>query len=209
MKILEALESWLADGFHRMGEVLICGFELRHHADDGRGDLETLRKPEDAREIAKYDDAGNYRPLKSAPNLRHGWSLSLKDLSEVREALDFLYPAMLGIWLAQMERRLTPVDFRETANRQSGMYAAVKTIADDEADGLIGNFCASDGKCLKTILWRIDSARPITSLPATKFDAAIDQLGLGEKALPLPCAEACNLLVAAARNLVKKTARTA
>jgi hypothetical protein len=43
-------------------------FVLCHRDDDTRDDLETFRNAEDANEIAKYNDSGNYRPLKTAPN---------------------------------------------------------------------------------------------------------------------------------------------
>src|SRR5450432_1331531 len=199
MPILSALEKWLADEFNQIGEIAIRRFELRHHEDAANDVLQLFNKPEHAREIAKYDDAGNYRSLKSAPNLRHGWKLVLMDIREVREALDFFYPAMLGSLLAQRNGKLSAVNFRDTANRQTGMYAAVKKITDEQADELIGSFCASNGKCLKTILWRIDRERPVTKLPANKFDLCFNQLGSPEKSIPLPCSEACNLLIAAAR----------
>jgi hypothetical protein len=47
---------------------------------------------------------------------------------------------------------------------------------------------------------------PSTKLPPQKFDPAFDQTGRGERALPLLCQEACNLLVAAARAKVKTEA---
>lgn len=187
-----------------MGEVSIGRFELRHHEDAGRSDLQLFNTPQSAREIARRDDAGVYRPLKSAPTLRHGWRLALNGVRELREALDYFYPAMLGSWLGIQEGRLAPVTFRETANRQSGMYAGVKKLTDEQADVLAGTFCASDGHCLKTILWRIDRERPLTRLPAEKFALDADQLGLGERSIPLPCLEACNLFVAAARTVVKQ-----
>jgi sirohydrochlorin cobaltochelatase len=46
---------------------------LCHRDDQARGDLAISGNADDAIEIAKYDDDGNYRPLKTAPNLRHGW----------------------------------------------------------------------------------------------------------------------------------------
>ena len=33
--------------------------------------------------IARFDDSGAYRPLKTAPNLRHGWRLELATLGAV------------------------------------------------------------------------------------------------------------------------------
>lgn len=207
--ITAALGQWLAGGFNRIGEILILEkngcFTLVHHADrDAAAGLEVFSKPEDARAISQYDGAGEYRALKTSPDLRRGWELRLRDLAELHTALDFFYPAMAGAYLAHLEGGLKPVNFRETAGRQSGMYDMVKKIPNEEADALIGGFCKSDGKCIKTILWRLDSATAITSLPASKFDPQADQLGCGGQSLPLLCHEACNLLIAAARAVVRK-----
>ena len=94
---------------------------------------------------------------------------------------------------------------RETLERQTGMYRAAAQISDDEADALVGNFCRSDGGCLRTILWKrnANGTVPSTRLPSEKFDPRHDQTGLGETVIPLLCQEACNLLVAAARQKVK------
>ena len=52
--------------------------------------------PNDAVELAKFSDDGKYRPLKTAPNLRHGWRLELADLAALQQALDFFYPGPAG-----------------------------------------------------------------------------------------------------------------
>ena len=190
-----------------MGELLIRGkFEVLHHADADRADLQLFNTPQAAREIARFDEAGNFRPLKSAPNLRRGWRLALSSIADLREALDFFYPAMLGTLLAHERGVLEIMPLRETLNRQSGMYAVTKKISNAQANKLIGGFCRSDGGCLKTILWQIEPDAPVTSLPASKFDPQVNQLGTAEPAIPLLCAEACNLLVAAARRAMKKEA---
>src|SRR5258707_15507321 len=100
-KLENALASALAEGRCQIGQVAIVarddgGFELRHRRDGGRNDLECFERAEDARAIATNDDAGNYRPLKSAPNLRRGWLLSVSDVASLRRALDYLYPAAIG-----------------------------------------------------------------------------------------------------------------
>ena len=180
-----------------MGELIILGhYELRHYLDAEVEGLTLHTAPEAAREIALYDAAGEYRPLKTAPTLRRGWRLAVSTIEELHEALDGFYPAMLAARLAREQGRLAVTPLRETLNRQSGMYAITKKITDAEADALIGKFCPADGCCLKTILWPIAPGRPVTSLPADKFT--------GEGSFPLYCAEACNLLVAAAREAVKK-----
>jgi hypothetical protein len=54
-------------------------------------------------------------------------------------------------------------------------------------------------------LWKrdADGAIPSTRLPPEKFDPAHDQTGRGENTIPLLCQEACNLLVAECRKVVK------
>jgi sirohydrochlorin cobaltochelatase len=180
------------------------GFVLCHRDGQG-GKPEIFRKPEDAIEIARYDDAGNYRPLKTAPNLRHGWRLEVADLSELRRALDYFYPARLAMLAAFDENRLATTTLRETLDRQSGMYRVAAKISDEQVNDLVGNFCRSDGGCLRTILWKRDEsgAAPSTKLPADKFDPAYDQAGRGENAIPLLCQEACALLVNECRKVVK------
>ena len=88
------------------------------------------------------------------------------------------------------------------------MYRVAAKISDEEIDGLVGRFCRSQGGepgCLRTILWPRDEtlARPSLRLPLDKFIAPGDQTGRGENVIPLLCQEACNLLVAEARKVVK------
>jgi len=206
-RIASALARWLDAGKNRMGEIQIRragdAFLLRHRHDSDGIELKRYSRPDDALELARYNEAGAYRPLKSAPDLRRGWQLELASLEELQLALDFFYPAMLGTLLAFEQRTLVPVAFRATASRQSGMYAVVKKISDPQADELIGRFCSSCGGCLKTIWWKIDDDRAISTLPQSKFEPAFDQTGDHAPVLPLLCDEACNLLIAAARGVVK------
>ena len=72
---------------------------------------------------------------------------------------------------------LTTTSLRETLNRQSGMYRVAAKISDEQIDGLVGDFCRSDGGCLRTILWKRDASDkdPSLKLPPEKFDLAVDQ----------------------------------
>jgi sirohydrochlorin cobaltochelatase len=198
--ITEALAGWLAARDTRIGEVVIRGrYVLGHYMDgvDGVDGVDVYSDPKAAREIALYDALGKYRPLKTAPTLRRGWRLALSTIAEVHEALDGFYPAMLAARLAHQQGRLAITPLRDTLNRQSGMYAITRKISDPDADALIGGFCNSGTGCLKTILWPIAPGRPVTSLPAEKFDPA-------RASFPLLCAEGCNLLVARAREVLKQ-----
>ncbi len=198
----------------RIGQILIRrtssrGFILCHRDDKELRGLQELKDPEDAIGLAKFDDTGNYRPLKTAPNLRHGWQLEVVDLAEVRRALDYFYPGRLALFASWKENQTRTTPLRDTLNRQSGMYRVAADISDDQADDLVAEFCRSDGGCLRTILWKRDKTgrTPSTKLPREKFDPAFDQMRepveLSGAAIPILCQEACNLLVNEARKLVK------
>jgi sirohydrochlorin cobaltochelatase len=205
-----ALEGWLGKGLRHIGEIAIdCRtdgtFALTHRDDAAREDLREYDDAEAAMELARFDDDGNYRPLKTAPTLRHGWKLIVGTVGEVRLALDHFYPGRLAAFLAFEKNELRATPLRETLERQSGMYRIAAQTTEDQADDLVGTFCRSDGGCLRTILWRRDEKGtvPSTKLPREKFDPAVDQTGGNKPVMPLLCQEACNLLVAAAREVVQ------
>ena len=85
--------------------------------------------------------------------------------------------------------------------------AAVLSSKIDEiqANELVGNFCRSNGGCLRTILWSlgVDGTIASTRLPPEKFVPKHDQTGGGRPVIPLLCQEPCNLLVAEARKVVQ------
>jgi sirohydrochlorin cobaltochelatase len=205
-----ALGIWVARGLRYIGEIAIdcCAdgsFALAHRDDAGRAGLVLHTEAESAIELVRFDDAGDYRPLKTAPTLRHGWKLTAKGLADLRLALEHFYPGRLAAFFAFEKAELQTTSLRETLERQSGMYRIAAQITEEQADELVGNFCRSDGGCLRTILWRRDRAGtvPSTKLPPEKFDPAWDQTGKGQAVVPLLCQEACNLLVAEARAAVQ------
>jgi sirohydrochlorin cobaltochelatase len=204
------------------GQILVRktesgGFILAHREDESLDRLQTYREPEDAIEIARYDDAGNYRPLKTAPNLRHGWLLQLATIDQLGHALDYFYPGRLAVFSAWKTGRLNTTSLRETLNRQSGMYRVAAKISDAQINDVIAGLCRSDGGCLRTILWKRDQNGAISStkLPTEKFDPSYDQAAPSESpasstpataamaAVPLLCQEPCNLLVGECRKVVK------
>ncbi len=212
------LDSLVTEKFARIGQLQIVsseeGFVLCHRDDVGRTDLKNY-EIDDALEIAKFDDARSYRPLKTAPTLRHGWKIFARDLLQVEKVIDAIYPGRIAVLHAFNSGQLTTTSLRETLNRQSGMYRVAAKISDEQIDGLVGNFCRSDGGCLRTILWKRDAGDKIPSskLPLEKFDPAVDQYlsvkrprsaTAATESIPLLCQEACNLLVAACRDAVKR-----
>jgi sirohydrochlorin cobaltochelatase len=189
-------------------EKTATGYLIFHSAD--RTNLQSARVFQgatSARELARFDDAGSYRPLKGAPNLPRRWVIELQSADEVRRALDYFYPAAVGTWTAFQSKHLNIVPLRQTLNRQTGMYEIASQLTTEQAKALIPAFCNSKHKCLRTILWEIEPGEP--AVDAAKSDPGVDQTGLGRRATPILCAEACNLFVAAARSAVKKSLRKA
>jgi sirohydrochlorin cobaltochelatase len=221
---IEEIFNGLAAPFY-FGQILVqkregAGFVLLHRDDESLDKLQTYRDAENAIGIAKYDDAGGYRPLKTAPNLRHGWRLELATVEELRRALDYFYPGRLAIFAAWKRGYLKTTASRETLDRQSGMYRIAAKISDPQINNLVADFCRSDSGCLRTILWKRDRNGVIasTKLPKEKFDPGVDQIvtppessafakATADKStpatVPLFCQEPCNLLVAECRKVVK------
>jgi sirohydrochlorin cobaltochelatase len=191
------------------GEYWLCHREDAPGLESGSADLREYSRPEDALEIVLYDDAEDYRPLKTAPSLRHGWLLRLPDLAAVREALDFFYPSLLGAFARQQRGQLRITPMLGTLGRQSGMYSRVRAMSAQQGDELCGQVCRSDGGCLRTIMWEVspEYGKP-GSQPAEKFDPEVDQTGSGNKVIPLLCSEICNLLVAKGREYLKEQQST-
>ena len=198
------------------GQILVRktgdDFVLCHRDDEARNDLEIFQDPEDAIEIARYDNARNYRALKTAPNLQHGWRMELRTSNGLKRALDHFYPGRLAIFMAWKNGRLRTTPLRETLDRQSGMYRIAAKISDAQIDDLVADFCRSNDGCLRTILWKRDAHGAIASakLPTQKFEPGWDQVqALGRTGsatpatVPLLCQEPCNLLVTACRKIVK------
>jgi sirohydrochlorin cobaltochelatase len=216
-----SLQAALTAGSFYLGQIVIWpaeggGFVLSHRDDRDRSDLSIARQAEDAIKIAKLDDRGNYRPLKTAPNLRHGWRLELATFNALTRALDYFYPGRLAVFAVWKEEQLQTTTLRETLARQSGMYRVAAKVSDEQIDSVVGGFCRSDGGCLRTILWQRDGtgSRASNRLPKEKFDPVCDQGQTGRlrseskasgaaTVIPLLCQEACNLLVAECRKLVK------
>ena len=208
------ITDWIQDGFTLIGQIRITataegGFELRHREDESAHELQSFRGASAARDLSFFDEHRNYRPLKTAPNLRRGWSLTVESADELRLALDYFYPAMTAVWRSHVDGSLAPVALRETLNRQTGMYAASKRLQDEEGLELVAQVCNSTAGCLKRKLWPFSDALDLVCIDAKERSAEVVSSACGEKEIPLLCHEACNLLVAACRETVKKRERAA
>ena len=161
------------------------GYALRH-VDDARVDnLAVSEDPRAAREIARLTEGGEYRPLKSSPNLRRGWELRVADARALATAMNYLYPAGVVHWHLNREGRLGLTGFRENAARQSGIYKRVQRLSDEGVQNA-GSACCEDAVCIKRTLWDVDETTPL----------GIER-GEGE----IPCPEPCSIFVSFARRV--------
>jgi hypothetical protein len=169
-------------------------YEIRHARDVHRSilSLETVTSdPYAARFIAQMTNAGEHRPLKTAPNLRQGWALVDLDARALWTALDYLYPACALHWYAELAGTLRVTHWREVAARQSGIYGAVKLLPPDVVRNTV-RACCGDAVCLRRVAWNVDADVPL-DLPS-EGDHAGDAL--------VPCPEACSMFVSFARQVL-------
>ncbi|HET7480415.1 MAG TPA: DR2241 family protein [Rubrobacteraceae bacterium] len=187
-----AFAAWIGESpaGRRFGQVLIRprpggGYSLCHIEDEGVADLQPFENPRAAREIAKLTGNGEYRPLKSAPNLRRGWAIRVADAEELVVAMNGLYPAAVVHWYLQREGRLEITSYRQNAARQSGIYKRVQRLTDEGVQNA-ARACCDDAVCLKKTLWDVDEKTPLEM-----------ERGEGE----IPCPEPCSVFVSFARRV--------
>ena len=190
----EAFAAWVdespADRGRLFGQVLVrpatpAGYALRHLDDADANGLRVYEDPRAAREIAKLTEAGEYRPLKSSPNLRRGWELRVEDARALATAMNYLYPAGVVHWYLHRKERLEITSFRQNAARQSGIYKRIQRLSDEGVQDA-ARACCEDAVCLKKTLWEVDEGTPL----------AMDR-GSGE----IPCPEPCSVFVSFARRV--------
>src|SRR5438105_6499075 len=162
------------------------GFELRHinDANTNIGDLKAMR-PADARKIANFNSAGEYRALKSTADLPSGWMIRANSPQELEEALNHFYPNSLADRYALKQTPPPITNYRPFTERQTGMYRITTFLSDPDLARVIENLCAT--KCLKQRLWT-SGAIPIDP---------------PEKKSAIPCLEPCAMLLEAARKKVR------
>lgn len=185
----------LADGISETwGQLLVTAalgvdgrrvYEIRHEADEGvdTATLAVHTDPLDARSLVETDAKGRYRPLKTAPTLDDGWVFAGLDARDCARTVDFVYPATVANWHRERRGDLDVSHYRETAERQTGIYDIIDELP-VEAVEWMAEACCVDSQCLRRREWDEDEE---TELDVPRGD--------GE----FPCREPCSVVVAAAR----------
>lgn len=184
-----------------------AGWLICHHADaevaraGGHG-LDLHHGTSGARAIVFFTTDGSYRPLRGSPDLRTGWMIEAASVAELRDILDILYPAAAGLWRAYRAGSLPVEPFRAKLARQTGMYRFASSISDAGAMALVGNVCNPESGCIRRILWPLAPGQEVATLPSRKFLGRGDEPAADE--IPVLCPEACNLLVAKAKEVARR-----
>lgn len=205
MSLNDKLTSALDSGIDQIGQLRILQNPLRiHHIEDHSLDrLEVHTTPQDAREIGLYTPEGKYRFTKGELSLKRGWIFHLNSIEELRQTIDYFYPASLGLWKAWEGGNIRVQNLRDKLARQSGMYRHARNISDQGAQELIQNLCGPANHCVKKILWQIDKNLPLADSEASRFNGIIAERD-ESTAIPMLCQEACNFFVAQARKKSKE-----
>lgn len=214
MTLAQRLAQAIAGGIHRIGQIEIRtalaghAYVLAHAGDadlmerDAFGGLTPHAGPAAARELGLYGDDGSYRFVKAQTNLIRGWVLTLESIDELRLALDYFYPAALGVWIAQQDETLEVQNLRDKLARQTGMYRHAAGISDAGAQKLVREVCGPAHQCAKRILWQLDEHTRLEDSVASRYNGIPGDVPAAE-AIPLLCREACNHMVAQCRLVAK------
>lgn len=191
MKPTEFFKKFLHQlpGPWKIGQVMIhLDFVLTHEKDAPNDPNLQEISLEVLTERIKKTNSGEYRPLHASPNLPRGWKTSLLSERDLVLALRILYPNSLSLWTEWKEDRVRITPFLETAERQTGMYHCTRLLTSEELHTLTEGKCRQS--CLKKRLWE-----PVDTITAKPSE------------IPLLCTEACNFLVAQAREVIKSRPR--
>jgi hypothetical protein len=163
------LRAFLADPWEEtvLGQLIIrrkgMGFELRHKDDLTAENLKSIGLAE-VRQLANFTADGKFRPLKSTPDLRSGWILSLQSPEDLEAALQTIYPNALAD-LYTFRNGTPPVtSYRDFTNRQTGMYRITTFLSDSDVARVIDNVCNTI--CIKYRLWPIEASSPTALRPS-------------------------------------------
>ncbi len=163
------------------------GYELRHLEDRAAAAAGLrLRSIPELRVLAQFSASGEFRPLKSAPNLQTGWRAIACTDSELNCALNHFYPGAVADWFAVQQGSFKPASYRDFTGRQTGMYRVTQLLNDAQATRAVAS-CCHRKFCLKRRLWSVEG---LAGEDASDKSA-------------IPCLEPCAILLEFARRVAR------
>lgn len=174
------------------GELAITahesGYDVRHEDDAGvpADELDTYEDVTETLELVKFDDEGEYRPMRGETTLRTGWVFPSLDADSLAEVVLRVYPASVENAYLENRDELDVTHWNETSERQTGMYADTDELRGEALRCATEAFCES--RCVKRREWEESEGEKIGSESQGDF----------------PCREACSLFVSGAREFVEQ-----
>jgi hypothetical protein len=183
LESIEAERVWAQVLIKRQG----AEFTLRHvHDRDANSATLKALTISDLRKLATFDAMGQFRPLRSAPDLVSGWVCHCKTQEELARGIQELYPGSVPDWHSTQNTVPPVTNYRSFTNRQSGMYRITQFLTDSQAAQVIAA-CCNPHLCLKRRFWTVEGLAP---------DHA-------ESKSAIPCLEPCALLLELARKAAR------
>lgn len=138
------------------------------HIDDEKQPVDSLTQVSlsELRSIVSSTADGKFRPLKSAPNLKSGWIYSYADSSQLKDALDIIYPGFVSDFYYLHSNQNEHLGYFSFAGRQTGMYKATGSLSESELSHVIAG-CCQENFCQKLRWWDSQSnpSQPISQNP--------------------------------------------
>ena len=139
-------------------------WEVRHLQDQGVavGQLRGVATLDELEEVVRWDERGNYRPLRSEGNLVSGWQYDAKSVTEFREVMEVIYPGLWGNAEAWKNGKLKFQTWDDALAKQTERVRNKVSQTGDMPRKVIEENCKK--RCLKAVLWSGD--RPMDEAKA-------------------------------------------
>lgn len=163
------------------------GYRLFNKADSASSGLKEVAFDEIAIDLlARTNDAGKYRPLRSAPDLVRGWMISNISEDQLWIALEILQPGAIEQHFLALDEKLETCHFIELASRQSGIYKKIENLTEEQVKSLSQKICGMG--CVQNPVWKFaKNSDAILEKPNPDFN--------------IPCPEPCNWFLENARRI--------
>ena len=128
-------------------------WEVRHERDQGEAEanLRQLRTLDELEEVVRWDEKGEYRPLRSENNLVSGWRYPAKSEGEYREVMEVIYPGLWGNAEAWGRSELRWPSWEEALGKQTERVRKKVVAKGNMPGGVVQENCYK--RCLKVVLW--------------------------------------------------------
>lgn len=130
-------------------------YEVRH-VHDQRAEKEALRKVTAAelRDVVAREASGNFRPLKSAPDLVSGWRHVAAGDDGLLRTFEIIYPGWIVEALAYKTGSVRLQSWKSFSSRQTGIYKKVATLGETEIERVVST-CCSTAFCMRRPVWHV------------------------------------------------------